>query len=40
VKYDKQDQQGQALALSITVHEQAQSNGACNNFNFAMLGFL
>jgi hypothetical protein len=31
---------GRWLALSSTVHEQAQSNRACNIFNFVVLGFL
>jgi hypothetical protein len=31
---------GRKLALSIIVHEQAQSNRACNIFNFVVLGFF
>jgi hypothetical protein len=31
---------GRQLALSITVHEQAKSNRACNIFNIVVLGFL
>jgi hypothetical protein len=31
---------GRSLALSSTIHEQAQSNRACNIFNFIVLGVL